>query len=308
MPSPTLDSVTPSRGRAGGGDLVRLLGSGFAPRVRVLFGDAPAEVVSVHEAGALSVADVRTPAHAEALVRVVIENVDAAGEPVAGERAALEDAFRFVRPPLADESDLTRLVRTLLRTLKRDLLVNSTMRVSVDYADARHVDGMQIVPLATLPALVLTPLQMPENRRYSTNELREEVAVGPSGPEIVRHAPPLTVDLELRLTGSSDSTVELLNLIAAVGGFLNRTKWVEMARHPAEASRGTAGYELRAGPIQMRLDGPDGLGAFSVDLVVRGFDLDDGGALDRGAAVEESAIDTRAVGEQAESNPISRRS
>ncbi len=292
MPTPTLDSVTPNRGRAGGGDLVRLLGAGFAPRVRVLFGDAPAEVVSVHEAGALSVADVRTPAHAEALVRVFVENLDAAGEPVAGERAALEDAFRFVRPRLAAESDLTRLVRTLLRTLKRDLLVNSTMRVSVDYADARHVDGMQIVPLATLPALVLTPLQMPENRTYSTNELREEVALGPSGPEIVRHAPPLTVDLELRLTGSSDSTVELLNLIAAVGGFLNRTKWIAMERDPADSSRGTVRYELRAGPIQTRLDGPDGVGAFTVDLVVRGFDLDRGGPIDRGATVNTSTVST----------------
>lgn len=292
MPSPTLDSVTPSRGRAGGGDLVRLLGSGFAPRVRVVFGDAPAEVVSVHEAGALSVADVRTPAHAEALVRVVIENLDAAGAPIAGERAALEDAFRFVRPRLADESDLTRLVRTLLRTLKRDLLGNSTMRVSVDYADARHVDGMQIVPLATLPALVLTPLQMPENRTYSTNELREEIAVGPSGPEIVRHAPPLTVDLEFRLTGSSDSTIELLNLIAAVGGFVNRTKWIEMAHDPAEASSGTARYELRAGAIQTRFDGPDGLGAFTLDLVVRGLDLHQGGPMSVSAPVERVQVAT----------------
>lgn len=293
MPAPTIESIAPNRGRTGGGDLVRIIGGGFAPRVRVLFDDAHAEVVSVHEAGAASVADLRTPAHAEGLMRVVVQNLDARGEPVAGEDAALDDAFRFVRPRLADESDLTRLVRTLLRVLKRDLLENSTLRVSVDYADERHVDGMQVVPVATLPALVLTPVQMPENRTYSTNELREEVAIGPSGPEVVRHAPPLTVDVEFRLTGSSDSTIELLNLIAAVAGFLNRTKWIEMVRDPAEPSRGAAPYEVHAGPIRTRLDGPDGLGAFTVDLVVRGFDLGEGHSVGASAPVAVVGLTTR---------------
>ena len=132
---------------------------------------------------------------------------------------------------------------------------------------------------------------MPENRTYSTNELREQLVAGPEGPEIVRHAPPLTVDLELQLTGSSDSTLELLNLIAAVGRFLNRTRWIEMLRDPAHADGGTVRWELHGGPIRTRLDGPDGLGAFTVDLVVRGFDLDEGGALDRGASIRSSTLE-----------------
>lgn len=294
MPIPFVDSVSPDRGRAGGGDLVRLTGTGFGPRVRVLFADAAAEVVSLHEAGSVSVADVRTPPLGEGRVAIVLENLDADGQPVPGERVVLEDAYEFVRARLTDESHLTRLLRTLLRMLKRDLIENSVMRVAVDYADARHLDGMQVVPIATLPALVLSPVQLPENRTYSTNELRERAVMGVKGPEIVRDTPPLTVDVELRLTGSSDSTIELLNLLAAVGDFLHRTKWVEMERDPADPSAGAARWALRGGPFRTVLDGPDGVGAFTVDLAVRGFDLASGRAFENGAPVEDDAIDIHA--------------
>lgn len=292
MPIPILTSIEPSHGRAGGGDLVRLVGAGFAERVAVRFGGELAEVVSVHQAGAASVVDLRTPAHGDGVVDVELENLGRPdGLPVAGERVVLERAYRFLRPRLTHESHLTRLVRTLLRALKRDLLENALTRVSVDYADARQLEGVELVPVASLPALVLTPVELPENRTYSTNELRERVVVGPDGPEIVRDAPPRTVDVELRLTGSSDSTIELLNLLSAVASFVHRTKWIEMARDPEDPEAGTARWELRAGPFRTMLDGPDGVGAFTVDLVVRAFDLADDRAFDRGAPVRDDSIE-----------------
>lgn len=278
MAVPSLDSLSPARGRAGGGDLVRLIGSGFGPLVEVRFGDVPAEVVTLREEAGRSIADVRTPAHDDGAVDVVVQNLTAEGVGVAGERVVLAAGYHFVRARLAEESDLTRLVRTLLQTLKRDVAANTSMRVHVDYADERHVDGMRVVPIAQLPALVLSGPDLPQNRVYSTNEAHEEVVAGPSGPEIVRYGPPMTVDLEFRLTGSSDHTLELLNLMAAVGRFLNRTKWIAMERDPAHPELGSVRWEVGvAGPFRIRLDAPNGLGAFTIDLLIRAFDLDEGG-------------------------------
>lgn len=285
MAVPTVESVEPPRGRAGGGDLVRLIGTGFGPRVEVRFGELVAEVVALREEAGRSIVDVHTPAHEEGTVAVALRNLATDGAEVPGELVVVDAAFRFVRPRLAEESDLTRLVRTLLRMLKRDLAANTSMRVHVDYADERHVDGMRVVPMAQLPALVLSGPDLRENRVYSTNEGHEEIVAGPGGPEIVRYGPPMTVDLEFRLTGSSDHTVELLNLMAAVGEFLSRTKWIAMNRDPVWPA--PVQWELDiAGPFRTRLDGPDGVGAFSVDLVVRAFHLRGRGPVLAGRAAE----------------------
>lgn len=47
MAVPILTGVSPATGPTGGGDVVRLTGTGFAPQVAVLFGEAPAQVVGV---------------------------------------------------------------------------------------------------------------------------------------------------------------------------------------------------------------------------------------------------------------------
>lgn len=292
MALPTIESVEPASGPSGGRDLVRLIGTGFGPRVEVRFGGQVAEVVALRDEGARSVADVRTRAHVEGVVDIIVQNLTPDGNEVPGEHVLLARAYRFLRPRLAQESDLTRLVRALLRALKRDVAANTSMRVHVDYADERHVDGMRVVPIAQLPALLLSGPDLPENRVYSTNEAHEQVVAGPGGPEVVRHGPPLTVDLEFRLTGSSNHTIELLNLIAAVGKFLNRTKWIALDRDTAQPELGSVQWELQqAGPFRTRLDGPDGLGAFTVELVVKGFDLDEGGPLNRSASVERAVVD-----------------
>jgi hypothetical protein len=114
VPPPKLTSITPATGPTSGGDLVKLQGT-FAPRVAIQFGDALATVLAVRTEAGLSVAQLRTPAHAEAVVDVTLFNLDAAGNPVAGENAVLAAAYRFQRPRIVVEADLTRLVRTLIR-------------------------------------------------------------------------------------------------------------------------------------------------------------------------------------------------
>lgn len=295
MAVPTLTAITPTSGPTSGGDLVRMTGTGFAAQVAVTFGGAPAVVLAVRaEAGAF-VADVRTPAHAEAVVDVTLRNLDAAGAPVPGEEAALVGAYRFLRPRIVQEADLTRLVRALLREFKRQVIANVSMTVSVDYDDTT-IDGMNVVAISKLPSLVLSGPRVAENRFFSTNEPHEDVVPGPAGPEILRRRPPLTVDLVFTLTAASDRTVELLNLMAAVATFLNRNRWVELPRDPGDPSAGDVRWEMDPeGDFQTRLDGPDDVRAFTCGFLVRGFDLDEGLPLDLGRAVAETALDTEAI-------------
>lgn len=297
MAMPTLTAVTPTAGPTSGGDLARLTGTGFAAQVAVTFGGAPAQVLAVRAEAGGFVADVRTPAHAEAVVDVTLRNLDAAGVSVPGEEATLAGAYRFLRPRIVQESDLTRLVRALLRELKRQVLANVSMTVSIDYDDTT-VDGMNVVAISKLPSLVLSGPRVAENRFFSTNEPHEDVVAGAGGPELLRRRPPLTVDLVFTLTAASDRTVELLNLMAAVATFLNRNHWVELPRDAGDPGAGTVRWEMDPdGDFQTRLDGPDDVRTFTCGFVVRGFDLDEGLPLDLGRAVLEPELHTEPIAE-----------
>jgi hypothetical protein len=285
MTALSIIQIDPSTGPSSGGALVTLRGVSFGPRVRVRFGNADARVVSVREVDGGSVVEVLTPVHAEATVDVTVVNVDAVGAPIAKASATLVTAYRFLRPRIVREADLTRVVRTLLRELKRQVIENVSLSVALDFGDEVSPNA-DAIPVATLPALVVSGPHVRENRFYSTNELREDVVVGPGGPEVRRVRPPYTVDLEFALTGASDRAVELLNLIAALGTFFNRNHWLAMDRDARDPSLGTVRWELDAvGELQTILDGKDDVRSFTWGLVVRGFDLDEGLAFDTTKAV-----------------------
>ena len=291
MGVPVITSLSAATGPSSGGDLVVLRGTGLAERVAVAFGDAAAEVVSVRPEGAAFAVQVRTPAHAESVVDVVVRNLDAAGAPVPGEVATLAGAYRFLRPRIVKEADLTRLVRALLRELKRQVIENVSLSVAVDFDDT-PLDGLDVITVAKVPSLVLSGPRLKENRFFSSNEPHEEVVASPSGPELQRRRPAYTVDVEFGLTGASDRAVELLNLVAAVATFFSRNRWLELARDPDDAAKGTARWELdRAGELRTTLDGKDDVRAFTWGLVVRGFDVDEGLPLDLGKAVAGAGPD-----------------
>lgn len=294
MAKPTITSISPATGPASGGDLVTLRGT-FGAGVAVRFGDSPAITVSVHDEGGASIAQVRTPAHAEALVDVTLSNVDDAGNAVVGESVTLAGAYRFLRPRIVREADLTRLIRTLLRELKRQVIENVSLSVAVDFDDT-PLDGLDVTAIAKLPSLVLSGPRIKENRFYSTNTLEEEVAAGPSGPEIRRRRPPFTVDLEFAITGASDRAVELLNMMTAVASFLDRNRWLSMDRDPADPTKGAVRWEMDAsGELQTSLEGKDDVRAFTWGLVIRGFDVDEGLPLDIGKAVADGGAEIGVV-------------
>jgi len=293
MAIPTLASVTPDAGPASGGDLVRLVGTGFAPKVAVRFGERAATVVAIREEAGASLADVRTPAHEAGVVDVELQNLDANEVPIAGESVLLAGAYHFARATVAREADLTRIIRQLLRELKRQVLANVSATVSVDYDDT-VIDGLNVIAMAKVPSLVLSGPTLRPNRFYSANVPLEDVVAGSSGPELVRRKPPYTVDLVFSLTAASERTAELFNLMAAVATFLNRNRWLELQRDPADASRGSVRWELDAdGEFRTQLAGKDDVRAFTCGFVVRGFDVDEGLPLDLGKAVTDPQLQTQ---------------
>jgi len=295
MAVPTITSVTPSAGPAAGGDLVRVTGTDFAAAVEVLFDGVLATVESLRDEAGVSIADVRTPAHADGTVDVTVRNLDASGVPVPGEEATLAAAYRFLRARIAEESNLTRIVRELLQRLRREVLDATSISVSVDYADTA-IEGVNVIALAQLPAVVLSGPRIDENRFFSSNVPHEDAVAGSAGPELLRRRPPFTVDLEFTITGASNRTVELLNLMAAVATFLNRTRWLELLRDPDDAAKGGVRWEMDPqGEYRTRLDGPDDVRAFTCGFVVRGFDIDEGLPLDLGKAVDTAELETEAI-------------
>ena len=129
MAIPVIDTVTPNNGSSGGNELVKIAGSGFSENLSVLFDSEPAEVIVVRQEGSVSIVDVKTPGHEPALITITIINLDSEGEPIPGEQAVLSDAYRFKRSELVQETDLTRLIRTIIRTIKQQLIENTSITV-----------------------------------------------------------------------------------------------------------------------------------------------------------------------------------
>ena len=145
--------LQPTQGSTRGGDLVQVQGSGFSAHSQVLFDSLPATVIGVAADGRSI--DVRTPEHQAGLVNVTVTGQQSQAMKVA--------AFAFLRPQLTQESDLTRLVRVLIQSLKRQVLQNTGISVSIDYRGMTH-DSVHVVEMANLPALVLTGPRMREEQ------------------------------------------------------------------------------------------------------------------------------------------------
>ncbi len=239
--------------------------------------------------------ELRTPTHEPGQVDVEVFNLDSAGAPIPGERAVMPLAYRFERTAIVREADLTRVVRQLLRELKRQVVANVSASVSVDYDDT-GADGPSVIAMAKLPSLVLTGPMLRQNRFYSANAAHYDVAGTPAGLEAVRRKPPMTVDLMFGVTAASSRAAELFNLMGAVATFLNRNRWLELPRDPADVSKGTVRWELDAdGDLRTQLASRDDVRVFTCGLVVRGFDVDEGLPLDLTRLVNQPVLETEGL-------------
>ena len=306
MTSPSITSVTPTSAPPGGGILLEIFGAGFripapanaagptsspAPTVRVLVGGQASRDVRVIAPDRLIC--VAPPGHV-GVTDVLVENLDDDGEAIPGEQVIAPRALTYTRPPLTGEADLTRVVRTLIQELKRQVLANVVLTVQTDF-DPETGDELHLSHIAELPALVLIGPELSENRFFSVNQL-PEVATGID--RFAQRRVPYTVDLGFTVIGVSDHTTELLNLMAATQLFFHRNKVLELDRDPADVAAGRVPYEMDFTPdgdLKVTSQPNEAnVRSFSGRFVVRGFDLEDLTGVPDEAVVGRGAV-TREV-------------
>lgn len=289
MAVPLIVSVTPASGPTGGRNLVRLktnnarlppdppatgfVGGTFLRTVRVEFGGIEATDVRVFGQGSVTCL---APIHDPGTFDVVLTNLDDNGDPIPGEVATKVDAYRFRRPNLTAQDDLTRLVRTFIQELRRQVIDEVSLTVSTDFDDSTE-DFLNIARIAKLPALVLVGPDINENRFFSTNE-KQQIEL-PDGTVEIRRSP-YTVDLLFECIGIADLKAQILNLMAAFTKFINRNKFLEMDRDPADPSLGKVRYEMDfteegGEPSSTDRLNDSNVRSFAGNIIIRGFDLED---------------------------------
>jgi hypothetical protein len=293
MALPTITSIQPARGPASGQTLITITGTGMRlppqppagrptkgglpQTVEIRIGAQPATRVLVREDATNlggTIATCLTPAGTPGPADLIIQNLDDAGQPIAGEAVLLPSAFIYERTALSTESSLTRLVRTLLRAFKAQVIENVNLTVHTDF-DASPEEGVHLAAVARLPALVLAGPELRQSRMYSINqqpvrELRDGLAL---------HRVPYTVDVGFTLIGMTDRTAELLNLMSLCTLFLHKNKHLLVAREPDAPEAGHVAYEMDFAPggqFQVRSQASESnVRHFVGELVIRGFDIDE---------------------------------
>ena len=281
MTPPSIESVYPTAVGAVGGELVRITGFGFTPRVAVTFGGITAEVLAVLEDDSRTAIDVRAPRSEPGHVALAVQNLYGTGAAIPG--AAASVGFRFLRALISEESDLTRLVRALLRALKAQVIANASTQVALDYRE----QASTVIPIAKVPSITLIGPDIRENRLYATNEPGERVVSGPAGLEVQILRPAVAVDLHFVLEVVTNTTAEHLNLVTGITNFVHRNPYLSLERDGADPSAGTVRFPLFADGEARTARTDDTHGrtsdkkSFEWGLVIRGFPIDDHFAMDR---------------------------
>ena len=301
MSIPTITAIAPTSGHTGGRTIVEIDGTGFrlptaqAPvagvvpeppaSVAVTFGGVPALEVRVVSSALLYVI---APIHDPGPVDVVVQNVDDTGAPIPGELATSVSGYSFQLPDLTEESDLARCIRTFILELQRQVVANVKWPAHTDYDDTTG-DLLSISEVATFPALILADVNVPENAFFS---LREPTEIQVDEATFVALAPPTTVDIEVTIVGVSDSSVELLNLLAATRRFFRKNPYLTMARDPADANKGAVQYEMdwHSQPdAKLTLtSSKSNVRHFAGTVTIRGFDIEAFAGLELGGPGEAS--------------------
>lgn len=278
-----LHHLLPNRGPTSGGNLVRLVGDGFTPRIAVRFGALPAQVTRTVAHHGAFVADLTAPAHPAGAVDLSITALDADGAP-SPDTNVVPGAYTFEAPDLLVDADLTRICRAIVQRFRRDLLANTHLAVHVD-VDPATLDladptgPLRVTPIATLPSVILSGPTLrpsgPYRSRGSTFAPADDDTVLALGPATI-------VDLAFTLTGASRGVAELLTLFAATRRCVARMPWLAMLRVPDDATAGTVRWDLDPdGDWRTQIPGGEGVHLFTGGLVVRGVALDEGLATDR---------------------------
>lgn len=283
-----LFAISPGVGHTGGRTYVELSGAEFRvptvqpvgadgivpeppPTMRVLFGTAQAlQVLVVSDTLAFCLTP---PADEGGPVDVVVQTLDDAGAVIA--TATLAACWRWQRPDLNEQSDLSRVIRAFIVELKRQILPNVNWPASSEYDDTSG-DLLNEVKLAKLPAIVIASTSIEENAVHGTSEPME--IEDPSDPNgFVTMAAPIAVDIVMAIVGVSDNSVELINLASAVRRFFRKNPRITVDRNPEDASAGTVSYDIQWDPTPVEAQigsSVDNLRTFSGSARIVGFDIE----------------------------------
>jgi hypothetical protein len=292
MAIPTITSIQPAHGPSSGQTLLTITGAGMRlppqppanrpttgglpQTVEIRIGALPATRMLVREDAGGTIATCLTPPGTPGPADILLQNLDGAGQPIAGEAVLLPGAFTYERPALTTESSLTRLVRTLLRALKAQVIENVNLTVHTDF-DASPEDGLHLAAVARLPALVLAGPELRQNRAYSMNQQPVRALRDAEGFAV--HRVPYTVDVGFTLIGITDRTAELLNLMSLCTLFLHKNKHLAVPRDPNDPDAGHVAYEMDFAPggqFQVRSQPSESnVRHFAGELVICGFDIDE---------------------------------
>lgn len=298
MAVPTITVVSPNGGPVAGFTLVQIMGSGFQlppapplsgkvptpnPSVEVLFGTSLATRVAVTSSARIlalvPVSPLPDSAPAGA-VDVTIRNIDQSGNVIPGETVTAAGAYTYALPNLnrVPEYELTRLVRTLIRSFRKQVLPAGIYHtVNTDYSDD-PASGM--TALAELPAIIISGPALRENRFHSLN--RPRVSDNPFGlgeKYFGKLRTPYTVDLTFGVAGVTDNVMQSINLMSEIVAYFNRNKFLAMQKDATDATLGDVNYEMdwvdNGQPKAVSTPNDSNIRAFRGAFVVRGFDIED---------------------------------
>lgn len=273
-----------------GGNYVRIDGSGFQepfapaaegvtselpPSMGVWFGKVPSPQVLVASPTQLYA---RVPQHAAGTVDLRLANLQLNGQEVPGEYKVLANAFTFKRRDLSSagkEPPLMRVVRALRQLLSQQVLAETVMITHTDY-DQSPGDGLNIVEVSKVPALLLVGPNIKEDRFYSENELR--TAPGPDG-RMIELEPAYVVSVTFSVSCIADATTELLRIEQDYTSTIHRNKHLFVPRDETNEAAGFDKYELDfvdGGDMPVvSAPGLSNIRQFNGGIMLRGVPLDD---------------------------------
>lgn len=243
MAVPTITSLTPSEGPAGGGSLVRIDGTNFRtytpPSYGYVGGTAPVYVeVQFNGQDALKV-DVESSTslwvqpplytgdlHVKVFPRISVRvrNLDDSLVPIPGEEATKTSAYQYVRealrpPTLATESPFVRVTEALLLYFKRQLLFDSGMTTHTDYS----AFGIEVAKM-DIPSVFLQGPDVAQDDYGFECESVEDA----EGSDVYVYPYPSMYMLEYRVIGTANGDVEYMRLMAAVARVIRKYPWLTL--------------------------------------------------------------------------------
>lgn len=235
MAAPTITTLTPASGPAGGRNIVAISGTNFRlytvpaygnlnagePRtVQVWFNGVVAADVLVISTTQLEAIPPAYEGDANRTsfpaVDVKVQNVDDDGVLIVGEEDTAVGAYTYeryaLRPPtLETESPFVRVSRRLLHLLKRQVMLDTSLRTHTDFSE----DGV-VLPDAPIPSLAIVGPTVTADA-YGWENAQIEDALG--GGDVDVYVNPIMHTVSFDLIGRSDNEAEYQRLMGEARRF-----------------------------------------------------------------------------------------